>query len=363
MARLRPSPHHHHNEQMFDRQRRRIRQVIASATVKSPTIDDTDRRILHALHVAPRAPFSRIGEVLDVSEQTVARRYQRMRTTRLIRVLGRIDPYRLPGTTAWTLRIGCRPGTAAAMADALARRPDTSWVGVGAGGAELTCQVTVTEAAAGQESLLHHLPRASNVLTFTAHQMLHRFSGRGEADWVTTGFRLTEEQRDRLRDPAPASDATVTPADRPLLTALLQDGRASYAALAAATGWSQRQVATRVSALSASGALFFDVDSATTAIGYRAIATLWFTVAPAHLVAVGSQLADHQELAFAGAVTGLANLMASAVCRDAEALYQYLTTRVGAIEEVRAVETIPLMTRFKQAYFRVDNGLLRDPLG
>jgi DNA-binding Lrp family transcriptional regulator len=357
---------------------------MAPRTVtNSGVIDELDRQILHTLQVAPRAPFARMATVLGVSEQTVARRYQRMRTNGLVRVLGRPDPNRLPGTSAWTLRIGCRPGTALATAAALARRSDTSWVSIGAGGAELSCQVTVAESSTDRGSLLHHLPRASNVLTFTAHQLLHRFAGRGEADWLAVEHPLSPAQRDQLRDPPPAGQpgtssstspatpanasqptspgADITPADRPLLAALTHDGRASYAALAAATGWNQRQVAQRMSTLTASGALFFDVDTAITSIGFRAMATLWFTVAPAHLASVGARLADHPELAFAGAVTGSANLMASAVCRDAEALYRYITTKVAAIDEVRTLETVPLMTRVKQQYFLLDNGLLRDP--
>jgi DNA-binding Lrp family transcriptional regulator len=386
-------------------------------------IDELDRQILHALQVAPRVPFARMATVLGVSEQTAARRYQRMRTNGLVRVLGRTDYNRLPGTTSWTLRIGCRPGTAHATAEALARRPDTSWVGIGAGGAELSCQLIVTEPLAGRESLLHHLPRASNVLTFTAHQMLHRFAGRGEADWIGVERPLSEDQRNQLRAatlttassgraPADASadasattipvtasgddtsadaspgrsaagaagrtpasgssartspvassgGAEITPGDRPLLAALARDGRASYAALAAATGWNQRQVAQRMSTLLASGALYLDVDAAITSIGFRALATLWFTVAPAHLASVGARLADHPELAFAGAVTGSANLMASAVCRDAEALYRYITTKVAAIDEVRTLETVPLMTRVKQQHFLLQNGILRDPI-
>jgi DNA-binding Lrp family transcriptional regulator len=348
--------------------------MVGHPTPQSAVLDRLDRQILHALQLSPRAPFARVGGVLGVSEQTVARRYQRMRTDGLVRVLARADPSRLPGTTSWTLRIGCRPGTAAATADALARRGDTSWVSIAAGGAELTCQVAVAQADIGREGLLHHLPRASNVLTFSAHQMLHRFVGRGEVDWIAEDHQLSPDQRDHLlggasHDPGafPRSGdvspggARVRPDDRALLTALLHDGRASYAALAAVTGWSQRQVAQRIAALSASGALYFDIDAAAAPIGFRAVASLWFTVAPAHLASVGAQLADHPELAFAGAFTGTANLMASAVCRDAEALYRYLTTKVAAIEEVRTLETVPLLTRVKQAHFLVENGLLRDP--
>jgi DNA-binding Lrp family transcriptional regulator len=334
----------------------------------SVTLDDLDRQILQSLQLAPRAPFARMAAVLGVSEQTVARRYQRMRTHGLVRVLGRPDPVRGPGTSSWTLRIGCRPGTAYATADALARRTDTAWVSIAAGGAELMCQVAVAESGTGRESLLHHLPRAANVLTFTAHQMLHRFVGRGEADWVAVGSQLSPGQRDQLRAegrplrPAqPRPDGEVTPADRPLLAALAHDGRASYAALAAATGWTQRQAAQRLATLTASGAIHLDVDAAIDAIGFRTVASLWFTVAPTHLESVGARLADHAELAFAGAVTGSANLMASAVCRDAQALYRYVTTKVAAIPEVRTLEIVPLLTRVKQAHFLVENGLLRDP--
>ncbi|HEX9999823.1 MAG TPA: AsnC family protein [Actinoplanes sp.] len=89
-------------------------------------LDRIDRQILHALQLAPRAPFARMGSVLGVCEQTVARRYQRLRTHGAVRVLAVSDLSRRPGTTYWTLRIGCRPGTAAGLADALARRGDTS---------------------------------------------------------------------------------------------------------------------------------------------------------------------------------------------------------------------------------------------
>jgi DNA-binding Lrp family transcriptional regulator len=91
------------------------------------------------------------------------------------------------------------------------------------------------------------------------------------------------------------------------------------------------------------------------------VASLWFTVAPADLEAVGSRLADHAELAFAAAVTGSANIMASAVCRDAQALYRYVTTKVAAIPQVRTLEIVPVLTRVKQAHFLVENGLLREP--
>ena len=330
---------------------------------ESRTLDELDRQILHCLQVAPRAAFARIATVLEVSEQTVARRYQRMRGAGIVRVLARPDPSRRTGATYWTLRIGCRPGTAGTLADALARRGDTSWISVGAGGAEITCQAEIEN----DSGLLHHLPRASNVLTFSAHQMLHQFPGRGEIDWILPDNDVSAEQRRFLAEGMPPrlgearGEARTVPADRPLIDELTRDGRASWAALAAATGWSQRQVAHRVGELVGSGAIFFHLDVADVLIGMNSAANLWFTVAPAHLASVGARLADHAELAFVAAVTGSANLMAAARTPDARELYRYLTTKVAAIEGIQNVEIVPTLTRVKQSHSLMVGGLVREP--
>src|SRR6195952_3076649 len=65
--------------------------------------DDLDRGLLHALQVDGRAPFRRIAEVLGVSDQTVARRYARLRSTNALRVLGLVDPTTV-GDIQWSVR-------------------------------------------------------------------------------------------------------------------------------------------------------------------------------------------------------------------------------------------------------------------
>ncbi|MFD2415553.1 AsnC family protein [Amycolatopsis pigmentata] len=53
---------------------------------------DLDRAVVHASQIDGRAPFSRIGEVLDVSDQTVARRHGRLRAMSALRVVGLTTP-------------------------------------------------------------------------------------------------------------------------------------------------------------------------------------------------------------------------------------------------------------------------------
>ena len=84
-------------------------------------LDDLDRRIIHALYVDPRAPFSRLADVLGSSEQTVARRYRRLFDGRVLRVVGQLDSQRL-GQSDWAVRIRCAPGSAPTVATKLAQR-------------------------------------------------------------------------------------------------------------------------------------------------------------------------------------------------------------------------------------------------
>ena len=49
------------------------------------------------------------------------------------------------------------------------------------------------------------------------------------------------------------------------------------------------------------------------------------------------------------AITGASNLIASGVCRDFGALYEYVTTRISAVAGVRQLAISPVLSRLKQA--------------
>jgi DNA-binding Lrp family transcriptional regulator len=330
---------------------------------ESSALDPLSHQIIHALQIDGRAAFNRIAAVLGVSEQTVARRYRRMRADGVIRVVGLLDPVRM-GQTMATVRIQCRPGTAAKLADALARRDDVAWVSLTSGGTEIVCSVRSRSIEQRDELLLQRLPSTSAVLGVSAHATLHRFVGMRADDWVGHGRLLNRRQIRQLTGPstAPPSDPVAVEADdRPLLDALARDGRASYARLATVSGWSEGRVARRVANLRASGLVFFDVDLAIQLLGFRTMAHLWLTVAPADLAEVGETIARHPEAAGVSAVTGTANLWASVVCRDADDLYRYVTARIGAIPAVRQLEISPTLRQIKHAGSLLDGPRLVDP--
>jgi DNA-binding Lrp family transcriptional regulator len=171
----------------------------------------------------------------------------------------------------------------------------------------------------------------------------------GPAEWHEYGDLLDDDQIARLRERPDVVPATMTPDDAVLVEALGRDGRASLRQLADETGWSPARVGRRIEALQASGAIYFDVDLHLDQLGFTTMSYIWVTVAPRDLAATGDALAAHPEVAFCAAVTGSANLVLSVVCRDSAGLYRYVTTRLAALDAVRAIETSPVLRRIKQA--------------
>ncbi|MDI3315342.1 MAG: Lrp/AsnC family transcriptional regulator [Mycobacterium sp.] len=330
-----------------------------------------DAQILHALKLAPRVPFRRLAAAIGVPEQTVARRYYRLRRAGVMRVVGLVNPV-VYGNARWVARIHTKPDRIRTLAEALVRRSEVTYVNVASDWTELVCIIHAPVGEAPDDVLLQQLPRSASVLDINVDLLLHTFgttmtsaSGYGHT-WTGYGPKLTGEQTGRILAALPGRPSTghpITPTaqDRPLLDALAEDGRAPLAVLAERSGWSPARVARRIAALEASGTLLYDVELLPERLGYRVNAMLWLTVAPRHLHSVGEQIAVHDEIAFAAAVSGRNNLIAVAICQDADDLYRYLTEHLAAIDHIRTYEVSIRTQRLKQAASLVSHGRLFNP--
>ncbi|MFF1718567.1 Lrp/AsnC family transcriptional regulator [Streptomyces sviceus] len=313
-------------------------------------LDDLDRGLIHALHIDGRVPFSRIASVLGVSAQTVARRYRRLRAESGLRVVGLTDPHQA-GRTQWLVRLAVTPRSARDIAEALVRRRDTSWVKSASGGTEIVAVVHApNDSAADRSLLLYDIPRTAGITAVSAHCLLHTYVG-GSANWPRSAEALDEDQQRVLREGVAADGAPRQPGagDAELLAALEKDGRAGQGELARATGWAPATVGRRLAELRAGGALFFDVEVDAGLFEVTTRALLWMSVPPSRLERVAAELSGHDELAFLAATTGPTNLVAQALCRDPADLHRYLTRRLGALEEIRSLETSPVLRNLKAA--------------
>jgi DNA-binding Lrp family transcriptional regulator len=312
-------------------------------------IDELDRRVTHALRINGRAGFREIGAVLGVSDQTVARRYRRLREEVGLRVVGLPNPVEL-GYETWLLRLRAAPDAARPIAAALARRPDTGWVSITSGGTEIACNVRVPAAADREALLLQKLPRTPRLVSVSAHCVIHHYVG-GVVGPDRRDNALTADEIAALNpghQPGAHGAAHLSEADAPLLDALSRDGRLSYTDLAAVTGWPESTVRRRVQDLLGSGSVYTDVEIDTELFGYRAAVLLWLSVTPSRVASVGAALAEHEEVVFAAATTGPTNVQVTAACRDMPAFYRYVTGRLGSLDGVQRIESAPVLTHVKQ---------------
>lgn len=328
--------------------------MLSPVMEKLRTPDETDRGLIHALHIDARAPFSQIGSALGVSTQTIARRYQALRDKAALRVHGLPHPQHAH-LAEWLIRLTVSPSAARDVAVALSRRTDTSWVSLVSGGAEIVAIVQAPMAAASAETLLaRDLPRTAGVTAVSAQRLLHLYLGRPTV-WRGCANALDDQQR-RCLQPRWSADSgqhacepTFSDTDLSLLEALREDGRASYADLAVTTGRSPATVARRLESLRANGSLYFEVDMDPALFGISTRTFLWMEVAPQRLDQVAIRLSQHEECVFVGATTGRSNLVASVLCPDPAALHRFLTRLVGGLDGVRSLESAPVSQTVKRA--------------
>jgi len=325
--------------------------------VDSFKFDPEDLRIIRALQIDPRIPFAAVASVVGLSEPTVSRRYGRMQRMGAVRVTGVVDPGAL-GQSQWMVRLRCRPGGAAAIAEALAHRDDVSWITLSAAGAEITCAVRSRSQEQRDDLLGDKLPRAAAVLDLEASVMLRQFLGGRGHYWAALAGVLTTEQETRLGAAgSPFAESVVVAGraqqldgdDERLLSALAADGRASLADLASGADLTPSRVSRRLRKLIADRVVHIDVELAPTALGYHSRANLWLRVHPSETKSVGRALARMPEVGFAAAVAGRNNLHAVIHCRDLDELFEFTSDRLGALPGVESADVSLIHRQVKQA--------------
>jgi len=315
--------------------------------MNQPLLDQIDRKLIHALAIDARAPFRTLGEVIGCSDQTAARRYRRLQEVADLRVIGDVEALRV-GWDDWLLRLQCTPAGTTPVAEALTRRADTRWVQLASGGTEIVCVLQARTPEQRDALLLKGLPGSRQVVQVAAHLMLEAYSAE---KWGGIASALTPAEAAGLT--APEVDAQAAPVqldelDLALLAHLGENGRASHSQIAAAIHTHESTVRRRIEELRRTGALVFEIDIDTAALGMHTHAYLWLSVAPSELERVGTALADHPEVAYAAATTGRTNLFASVAFRDSRHMYEYLNTRLATLPGIHSVEAAPSIRTLKR---------------
>ncbi|MEU6369923.1 Lrp/AsnC family transcriptional regulator [Streptomyces sp. NPDC046931] len=336
---------------------------------ESASIQPDDVRIIRALQIAPRASFAAIANALGLTEGAVNRRYRRLRAGGVIRVAGVVNPGAL-GQSRWLVRLRCRPGSVAAIADALAKRDDINWVALGAAGCEVTCATQSRTREQREDLLVQRLPRTAAVIDINAFAMLRQFLGGRGHYWSALQGTLSPREEAALGSGGPPFTESpvvtreplrLTLEDEKLLDALAADGRASLVDLATAADLTPGRASRRLEALLQHRVVHIDVEIAAAALGYHARAHLWLRAHPSAVKSAGRALAQEPEIAFAAAISGPWNIHAVAHTRDLAELFEFTSERIGSLTGLQSMEVSPVLKYVKQAGTRLLDDRLVEP--
>ncbi|MGW9021611.1 Lrp/AsnC family transcriptional regulator [Leucobacter chromiiresistens] len=104
-------------------------------------LDELDRKLIAALQVDGRTPFSSLAQDLGVSASSVRYRVQRLQESGLFQIVGIANPLNIGFDRLALIGIKCEPGTAPSVCEALAELTETSYVVLTSGGFDVMVEV------------------------------------------------------------------------------------------------------------------------------------------------------------------------------------------------------------------------------
>lgn len=280
----------------------------------SGVIDETDLAIIHAVERAPRAPWALLAGLIGVDAGTAARRWQRLQDSGIAWV--GCYPLISPDQVASGIEITCAPGTATAIALAIAHDPQVQSVDLMTGSSDILATVFARNRRALSDYVLERLSGIRGVTAVHAHPIVGIYSEGGFAAADGLPLSLTASLPTRSNQFSGGSSRESDDVDWQICVALNEDGRRPFSELATITGISEASVRRRMTRLTDSGALRMMVGLASDAA--PAPHNVWYRlkVAPKDLPTVAVRIAALPNIRAAVSVAGPHNLIVKAAFRQ-----------------------------------------------
>ncbi|NYI80774.1 AsnC family transcriptional regulator [Nocardioides panzhihuensis] len=298
-------------------------------------LSEIDLQLLHALQIAPRAPWGVVAEAIGVSAVTAARRWQRLVDGGLAWINAYPGPALLDAHTVAYVDVDCEPSQRDSVVSALVREPQVASVEIMASERDLF--LTVNTADIGSLShLVQGLGRFDGVRG-TRTRIATRTYGEGSR-WRLDALDTRGQQLVQAVAPEIRREGKLGPEDRSTLLTLAHDGRYTAAELAVATGVSAPTARRRLDRLLRNGQVSLRCDVAHVISGWPVTATLWARVSATLVDRAGQMLTQMPEVRVCSAVTGAANLVATVWLRNVPSLQDFEHRLEARLPELAVID-------------------------
>ncbi|MCC6222509.1 MAG: Lrp/AsnC family transcriptional regulator [Thermoleophilia bacterium] len=305
-------------------------------------LDSVDHQLISELIVDGRASYVTLASRVRLSPAAVRARVKRLIDERVVTVTARVDPGTL-GDAVFAFALVRLDGPSQDVARRIGELREAVFIGCVSGRwsllVELRCRdshqlvltldrIRTTPGVAAVESV-PAIEYFKQVWTGIVHDVLGRRDGPVRANPV-----LAERPLDAV--------------DRALLAGLIEDGRASYAALAALVGLSQAAVRARVQRLLEEGVVVVQAYASAEALDLAAFGAA-FISARGEVIPLSQRLVAMPETTLVTATSGRYDLVCELWCRDDHHLLATLDALRG-LPGVRSVESCTYLDIVKEQY-------------
>ena len=328
--------------------------------MKDNSISDTDARLIHALQISPRAPWSELSRALSVSPAALARRYARLHDAGLVRTIGHPSWISTSRNLAFA-EIDLEPGSLAMATAVLSELPMALTLDATASGTCLIATLLAPSESALATLLLETLPSLPGVRDVRAHMATSALKS-GER-WNLRA--LDPEEAARIGGPQPPRARAARALDPEfrvaLMAALGHNARTPAAVLARDLGVSEQKIHDAVAVLLHSQQFTLRTDVVNIWSGWPVHIWYFMDVPPRQLSAVASALTTHPEVRYVGTAAGLANLTFNVWLRNLSVLH-VLEAKIDSLSQTGAKirRQIILRTSKRQGHLLDDEGRFTD---
>lgn len=252
-----------------------------------------DLRIINALQIAPRAPWTQLAPVIGADPATLNRRWHDLSASGTAWI-STFDP------ESWTagalVEVNCHSGANQQVADALAETPAVIGVDLTGGGRDLVVTLATPSEADLWTYLLEDLPAIHGIESTQSHPIARNIYE--ASSWRIRALDASDAQRVQRLNTVTGSRATGRnpELERRIIAVLNQDGRAAATAIGAALDVSSRLIRDTMAQMAASGRLRQRTDVVRAASGWPVSAWYFLRVPASKLGGVAARLQHLDEL-------------------------------------------------------------------
>jgi DNA-binding Lrp family transcriptional regulator len=299
-----------------------------------PVFDDLDRRIIAFLRADGRASWTEIAAKVGTSVATVSRRGQRLLGDGTVRVaVAPVTAY--PGHgSMFFVRIACRSGAAAHVAEQLSTRPNIRFLALVSGSYDIAAEVCVDASTSLVRPLITDIEETDGIEWTQTNLILHEY--KVAQDW-TWQLLVGESIGSTISDPHACDGSHMDEVDHSIVEVMRARGRAPFSLVAEQVGLDETTVARRFEAMLSRGCIHVVTLAPAAALGFTPEVLLDLNVSPRRLRAVSQELSSFVGVRFVAA-TMSGSLLCEMIQPTNADLFSFLTETLASIDGVRGWE-------------------------